>query len=174
MPSPKRGSFCCIFILLCSFIDTPLCLIIEFAALGSLKHFLTQCKQNTEKMSKTGPMTADGRNSSSYYNESKVMQSIAQSATTQPLTQPMTQAVTQPMTHYINTDDNWYMYQRQSADSSTPEYYNNRLQCLTQKDYTNVPGRLSIIDIYYFLLQIAKGMDHIGKTKVSGSYEEIM
>jgi len=123
-------------------------------------------------MSKESPMNADSHSSSSYYNESKMTQPVAQSAT-QPATQPMTQPVTQPVTQYINTDDNWYMYQR--IDSSAPgDYYNNKFQCLTQKDYTNAPGRLSVIDIYYFLLQIAKGMDHIGKMKVSECYEEIM
>lgn len=153
-------------------IDTPLCLIIEFAAHGSLKHFLTLCKQNMEKLSKAQPESKEA----GYYNESKVMLPVTQTAT-QPVTgsatQPMTQSSAKPVGHYVNTDDNWYMYQKQPTDGNTPlDYYNisgRRLQCLPRKDYTDTPGRLGVVDIYYFLLQIAKGMDHIGKMKVSGS-----
>lgn len=135
------------------FVDGPLCLIIEFAAQGSLKHFLTLCKQN---MSKASPSTAS--KSTGYYNESKV---------TQPVTQTVTQTVTQPVIHYINTDSNWYMYEKQVTEGSTDNHCNNKVSHLPQKDYSETPGRLGLIDIYYFLLQIAKGMEHIGKMKVS-------
>ena len=136
------------------FVDGPLCLIIEFAAQGSLKHFLTLCKQN---MSKASPSTAC--KSTGYYNESKI---------TQTMTQPVRQTVTQPVRHYINTDSNWYMYEKQVTEGSTDNHGNsNKASHLPQKDYSDTPGRLGLVDIYYFLLQIAKGMEHIGKMKVS-------
>ena len=123
-----------------SFTDTPLCVIIEYAAQGSLKHFLTLRKQNMMKLGKDGDHSDTG-----YYNVSKV---------------------TQPVTHYINTDTNWYMYEKQVSDSkSLVDYYNSRR--MPESDNTDTLGRLSVLDIYYFLLQIAKGMDHIGKMKVS-------
>ena len=131
------------------FVDGPLCLIIEYAAQGSLKHFLTLCKQNTEKLSKSSP-SAVGK-STGYYNESKIIQSV-----------------TQPVRHYINTDSNWYMYEKQVTERSSTDNYSTKVSHLPQKDYSDTPGKLGVVDIYYFLLQIAKGMEHIGKMKVSG------
>ena len=83
--------------------ETPLCLIIEFAAQGSLKHFLSQCKQNMEEMSKANPVDVDKCSGQGYYNESKMTQPVTQPMT-QSVTQPITQTVTQPTAHYINTD----------------------------------------------------------------------
>jgi len=53
--------------------------------------------------------------------------------------------------------------------------YYNKIPQLPHKDYSDTPGRLGVVDIYIFLLQIAKGMDHIGKMKVSNKWNrEIM
>ena len=137
--------------------ETPLCLIIEFAAQGSLKHFLSQCKLNMEEMSKGNPVDVDKCSGKGYYNESKAV------------TQSVTQTVTQPTAHYINTDSNWYMYEARTTDcdNKVNNYYNNKSSRLPQRDYSDGPGRLGMLDIYCFLLQIAKGMEHIGKMKVS-------
>ena len=145
--------------------ETPLCLIIEFAAQGSLKYFLSQCKQNMEEMGKTDPVAVDRCSGKGYYNESKVTQPMTQS-----VTQPATQTLTQPTAHYINTDSNWYMYEARTTDGDNKvnNYYNsNKSSRLPQRDYNDGPGRLGVLDIYCFLLQIAKGMEHIGKMKVS-------
>ena len=152
-------------------VDGPLCLIIEYAAQGSLKHFLTLCKQNMEKLDKPSPR-ANGK-SMGYYNEPKMAQPV-----TQPTTQLATERVTQPVTHYINTTSNWYIYERQAAtedcNPDTVNYY-NKIPQLPHKDYSDTPGRLGVVDIYIFLLQIAKGMEHIGKMKVSNKWNrEIM
>lgn len=128
------------------------------------------------------PMVTNKCTGKGYYNESKVMHPTTQSATqpvtqsaiqpvtlstTQPVTQSITQPVTQPVTQYINTDGNWYMYREDSTEHDATGNYYNSGKCLLQKDYSNSPGRLGVVDIYYFLLQIAKGMEHIGKMKVS-------
>ena len=70
------------------------------------------------------------------------------------------QQASQFVTHYVNSDDDWYMYQQCS------EYYNTNTSQL-QKDYYTKLGSLSVLDIYFFMLQIAKGMEHIGKMKAS-------
>ena len=140
-------------------VDGPLCLIIEYAAQGSLKHFLTLCKQNMEKSDKPSPLA--NVNSTGYYNDIKAAQ---------PMTQSATQTVTQPVTHYINTNSNWYIYEKLAeTEDRSPDTgnYCNKIPRLPQKDYSDTPGRLGVVDIYFFLLQIAKGMDHIGKMKVS-------
>ena len=82
------------------------------------------------------------------------------------MTQPVTQTGMQPVTHYINTDSNWYMYEKQVIEGNTDDHC-NKTSRLPQKDYSETPSRLGLVDIYYFLLQIAKGMEHIGKMKVS-------
>jgi len=71
------------------------------------------------------------------------------------------QQASQFVTHYVNSDDDWYMYQQ-----CTSEYYNTNTSQL-QKDYYTKLGSLSVLDIYFFMLQIAKGMEHIGKMKAS-------
>ena len=131
-----------------------MCLIIEFAAQGSLKYFLTQCKRNVEEMGKASPEGIDKCSGKAYYNESKV-----------------TQTMTQPTANYVNTDSNWYMYEACTTehDNRMNNYYNSsKPSRLPQRDYSDARGRLGAVDIYCFLLQIAKGMEHIGKMKVSG------
>ena len=76
----------------------------------------------------------------------------------------VTQQVSLLVAHYVNGNDDWYMYQRSVVNTS--DYYNTSTSQL-QKDYHTKLGRLSVADIYFFMLQIARGMEHIGKMKVS-------
>lgn len=150
-------------------VGNPLCLIIEFAAQGSLKHFLTLCKEKMKQQLSNNPPPS-ATNNMGYYNEPEVTQSTTQ-LVTQSTTQPVTQLVTKPVIQYINTDSNWYMYEEHTGGC------NGSVNCkLPQKDYSSTTSQLGVMDICYFLLQIAKGMEHIGKMKVSKGtvHEKIM
>jgi len=135
-----------------SLIGTRLCLIVEFAFHGSLKEFLKLCRQHLDNQPPIGqptPVRSSYLNDTNYYNDAKLV---------------VAQPVSQFVTHYVNSDSDWYMYQQHSVNTS--DYYNTNTSQL-EKDYYTKLGRLSVLDIYFFMLQIAKGMEHIGKMKAS-------
>jgi len=138
----------CVLQTMCIPTGVPLCIIIEFAFHGSLKEFLKLCRQHLDKQPTNGhhtPVHSGYLNDTGYYNE---------------LPSAMPVVAQQAIQHYVNNDNDWYMYPQHTSD-----YYNTSPSQL-QKDYQTKLGRLSVTDIYFFILQIAKGMEHIGRMKV--------